>query len=387
MGRKKKREPQVSPEAQARLREALAALAAGRPPGEVAAGLARGTSPEQGLELAAALAGEDSEQAAELAAAGAEVFAARNVSRAFKRALYLLEQKGRKVVRRAEEPVLRRVAEPARLPAYVSLPDPAGHQMVIAAVPGRGGYDACLCGVSPEGVEDFILIRVPRKGLKELAAKVEEDSKLPIAETDNAHARLLLEEARDVSSARGRTVAPEFPPFLKALAVFAPRREEPPVYELLDAAQISAEPSLLERSPTLLEGIGTLWLLPAGELRPYVLRLEEAETSGLLLSRQQRQERLLDIFGRAARDLFDARRRRAWQRRLEESAYVLVRRGRLEEARIALAAAIDFAGEPGELRQNPLALGLVSRSLLPLVREIEAEEKDSLIIKPGGPLR
>ncbi len=387
MGKKTKKTIGGRPSAQtlSRLAEALAAIEAGRPPGEAAAALA-GLGLEEAAELARALGLAASAPAAELAAALVQASGAREARRAFKRALYLLERKGFRATPAPVEPVLKG-PEPPRLPAYVSLPDPAGEQMVIAAVPGRGGWDVCLGSVSERGVEHFMVVQVARKGIKPLAATVEEDSKLPLVETEAAHARYLLEEAQAASTLRGgEGLTPEFTPFLKGLAAFTGTLASPPVYGLLDAAEVEGDPALLEGSPRLLEGIGVLWLLPAEEVRPYVLEIEGAETSGLVLSREQRQERLLAIFQKAARELFDERRRRAWRRRLEESAFVLARRGKREEAGMALAAALDLGREPSELRVSPLALALVGRSLAPLLAEAAGQrEEESLIIKPGEP--
>jgi hypothetical protein len=373
--------PGPSPELRARLEAALKDMTAGRPAAEVASGLAAGG----GLpELAAALAGADSIAAAELAAALVEVSAEREARRALKRALYLLEQRGHRPT--PQKSVLR-APEPARPPAYVSLPDPAGHQMVIAAVPGPGGYDACLASVSREGLEHLALVSVPKRGIRELAAKVEEDSKLPIAETTDAHARYLLEEARRLSAERARPTDPDFPSFLKALAAQAPALDRPPVYGLLDEAEVAADPGLVERGPELLEDIGLLWVLPEASVRQYAQRLEEVETSALVLSPEQKTERMTGIVRQAARELFDEGQRLAWGRRLEESAFVLMKRGREPEARIALAAAIDLRQPLGEVQMNPLALAVVGRSVAALLGAMQVQAEESLIIRPGEPPR
>jgi hypothetical protein len=382
MTKKSKRsEQEVSPRVVAGLEEALGAMAAGRPAEEAATELARELSAAQAVELAAALAARESREAARLAAALAEAHPVKDARRAFKKTLYQLGRKGLSVAEKAEASVLK-APSPTRPPAYVSLPDPAGEQMVIAAVPGRRTYDACLCSVSAEGVEHFLVVNVPKKGLRELAAKVEEDSKLPIAETGDAHARLLLEEAQAASAARGRSVAPEFAPFLRALAAVAPRGERPAVYDLIEAAEVGRAEGLVARSAQLLENIGVLWHLPLDDVQPYVLQLEEAETSGLVLSQEQRQERFSDIIRKAVRELFDAPRRRAWRRRLEESAYVLARKGKTDEARLALAAALDFERGTDELRENPIALAVVSRSMAAVLKDVQSREEESLIIKP-----
>lgn len=375
----------VSAETRAKLVGALERLARGEEPRRVATELAEGDE-RLGLELAAALAAEESEQAARLAQALSQTFAASKARRAFKRTLYLLEQKCFRVERPEGEPAVLKAPEPPRLPAYVSLPDPVGHQMVIAAVPGHDGLDACLCSVSPEGVEHFVLVAVPRRGLREIAAHVEEDSRLPVAETGPDHARLLLEEARDRAAERGRGVPAEFAPFLRALSAFAPKAERPPVYGLLEEAEVAADSRLRQETPRLLEGVGVLWHLPEADVKPYVLKLEAAEQSGLVLTAEQRAERLQAIFEEAAGELFDPKRRLAWRRRLEESAYVLARRGKAAEARLALAGALEMgrmeSGREGEWRPGPLVLAIASRSMLPLLKEAQEAKDSSLIIKP-----
>ncbi|MFH0810495.1 MAG: hypothetical protein V2A77_08535 [Pseudomonadota bacterium] len=387
-GKAKSRQPHVSPRVVATVGEALEAVRAGRPVAEVSAELvAQGWASEQVMEVASELGRQASQEAADLAAglAAAPGFAEKDVHRALKRALYLLEQKGFKVEAPRGEPVLKPVAIPA-LPAYVGLPDAAGHQLVVATIPAQGGYNACLCGLSPRGVEHFSLLSVPKKSLRKMVERIEEDSRLPVAETDETHVLYLLEEARAASMAEGEALDPEFATFLRVFSgLAAGRRETPAIYDVIPAAEVEADESLLERCVELLQDIGLLWSLPLYLVRPYADELDRAEGSGLIIGRELREARRLEIIGKAAAELFDAGRRKRWRRRLEECAFVMARKGRPDEARIALATAIHFGHEIAASRPHPLAAALIGRSL-DLLRAKERERMEfSPIITPGGP--
>jgi hypothetical protein len=83
-------------------------------------------------------------------------------------------------------------------------------------------------------------------------------------------------------------------------------------------------------------------------------------------------------------ELFTRERRFLYQRRLEEMAYALFKLGRQEEARVALAVAIDLEKPVNPIQPNPFLFQLVIKSIFTLLAEAyEKKVKEpSLIVKP-----
>ena len=110
----------------------------------------------------------------------------------------------------------------------------------------------------------------------------------------------------------------------------------------------------------------------------------EASESRLVLSEVQRRARTEEVYRQALAELFPEVRRLLYKRRLEEMAYVLLKLEKPEEARMALAAAIDLERPFNLFKPNPFLFELVVRSILSKITGSEAKEEQepSLIIRP-----
>ena len=106
----------------------------------------------------------------------------------------------------------------------------------------------------------------------------------------------------------------------------------------------------------------------------------------MIVSPQQKEERLRDALLRAAEDVFAPEgRRQVFAVRLEESAYLLARRGQAAQAR-ALVAATEAARAGRPIDQIPVLAQLAARSFA-LALELKAqqsreESRGSLIMTP-----
>jgi hypothetical protein len=124
-------------------------------------------------------------------------------------------------------------------------------------------------------------------------------------------------------------------------------------------------PELLRESPELfeepeMEG----WILGYKEVRPYAAELRRARESRLVLTAESEEQRHERVVGQAIRDLFGTPQRRALQRRLEEVAYIFLRTERPQEAKLAIAAAVELADtDPILLPRHPFVRQLVERSI------------------------
>ena len=131
-------------------------------------------------------------------------------------------------------------------------------------------------------------------------------------------------------------------------------------------------------------------LVAAGELGPWpapipVLRkvaedLQEALKSRLIVSGAQRRDRSEAALREAITLVFDPVRTERTAARFEETAYILWKRGREDDARACLAAARGLREGPAV--DQPVARALLEAALGPVLEKLREEEKSSLIVKP-----
>jgi len=142
--------------------------------------------------------------------------------------------------------------------------------------------------------------------------------------------------------------------------------------------------------PTADSGKRAAELVAAGELGPWpapvpVLRkaaeaLKEASRSRLIVSGVQRRDRSEVALQQAIALVFDPARTERTAARLEETAYILWKRGREDDARACLAAARGLRAGP--LTDQPVARALLEVALGPVLEKLREEEASALIVKP-----
>ena len=114
-------------------------------------------------------------------------------------------------------------------------------------------------------------------------------------------------------------------------------------------------------------------------------RIQEAETSKLVLTPIQKEERISAKYVEAAEEVFHRERRLIYKRRLEEMAYVLYKMAREEEAMICFAGALSLREEEGiPSSRHPFLLELIKRTISSVLWEEEQESREvpSFIVKP-----
>lgn len=349
-----------------------------------------GSDPELEAALVALAGGSDDAAAGDLLSRLAATTRDKHVKREIKRALYKLEQRGRwHAPAAAPPPPVRDLLGPGEdePEAWVSAIDPSGSRLLWMARRSGAGM-ASLSALIDEtrGLVEFYAGETTRKALRQAQRELSGRNGVALVEAPWQHVDALLTRATaiaanetrsaDVARAR-REIVPH--PHIGAVP--------PPVDALLDRAAASADPAALEASARVLaeRELGG-WLLPRDWVEPALQVIEDAQSSVVIVSPQQHEERLREALLRAAEDVFAADERRAlFAARFEESAYLLARRGADAAAR-ALVAATDAirAGRP--VAQIPVLAQLAARSFA-LALELRArqsreEAKSSLVVTP-----
>jgi hypothetical protein len=170
-----------------------------------------------------------------------------------------------------------------------------------------------------------------------------------------------------------------YEPIHKYLASWVEVVSSPHVYNLLDEKEIVEDPILLRTSDSLLEVQPFVtWRLSEGLVQSFVEKIKELSESRLVISQSVQMERTAQIHREAAAEIFTPELRQHYRRLLEETALLLHLTGRPQEAKRALAVAIDLENEIGLLTEDNFILGLVKRSIASEVgTQVEGAEEQA----------
>lgn len=260
--------------------------------------------------------------------------------------------------------------------AYTTMPDGAGTRDLLLGleVPMRGRHMAAARINDQVGILQFLVTAMTRKQFERYVGGLAGDEVGPV-EIPAEWAQSLLQDALAANRVSGTPVPRDFQS-IRAVLVEGPADAHPPIYAEISAAEVRLRPDLVESSAALLERpeFGA-WLLPVSELRPQAKEWIWAQDSPIALPPhvvQDRQRRALEavvqehLSGAAAKRL---------RRRLEELAWLYLRRGRGSDARRAVAAAVAL-GADAELvpQQHPFVRRLAELSLELAVRAERAAQ-------------
>ncbi|MCJ7803460.1 MAG: hypothetical protein MUP18_02560, partial [Desulfobacterales bacterium] len=160
---------------------------------------------------------------------------------------------------------------------------------------------------------------------------------------------------------------------------------KPLIYSTLQADEIAGDDRMLGKGGDLLKAdVFYSWRIEEEQIRSYADEVWEAEESKIVLNPAQKEIRFQGIYQKALTELFSGERKFLYQRRLEEMAYVLLKLGREEEAKISLSVAMDLQKPLNPIQPNPFLFQLVTKSIFSLLAEAyEKKVKEpSLIVKP-----
>jgi hypothetical protein len=145
------------------------------------------------------------------------------------------------------------------------------------------------------------------------------------------------------------------------------------------------EPAALRRAAELVSGAEVGPWPPAPEvLQPLAERLGEVTRGAVIVSEAQRREQAEQLLENGLEEIFAEPFSSHTAARFEETAYVLWRRDREDDARDCLAAAAAFRA--GGAKENPVAKAIIEVVLAPVLQKLEEEiredEQKSRIVTP-----
>lgn len=316
----------------------------------------------------------------------AETADTKDLRKEARRALFRLSQRGVNpteavTVQRSSPPVAWKEDGVPALRAFASAFDGAGNRLLFYALfdPDGGRPTLADARISDEtGVEEFHASRVSHK---ELAGWQERfrpllDSGLAIAEIEADYGCWLLHEARAINTALGSRTPSGFPEYARRIGEPRELYARAAVYSEIDPDALRADLTI-PRDPGDFFKLPWFepWFLDAIDILPYLDRWKQEETSVVIVTDHAKHEMRERVVTDVAESLLAPPARARYVRRLEESADVLRRSGKAEDAKIALVHALALA-EDRPVSEVPFARALVVRSFSATLELFLQSEKE-----------
>jgi hypothetical protein len=312
----------------------------------------------------------------------------KEVVKAIKRSLYKLRQKGIRWDKKAtdKKPAFA-PPKPAEPEGYLSAIDSTGSRIIIFArsVPMRGLLAVFGIVSDREGIQQFTVNQFSKKEFKEFLKRANSSSDFPAVEAPGSYCFHLLKEAGALSQSLSKPFPQGYREVEREFSNVSWDEPAPLVYQFIKEGEVKDLPHLLKDSARLHEIMPfAAWHLGEQEAGKYVSQITEAENSRIVLRPDQKEARIDAIYRDALEELFPEEKRLLWKRRLEETAYVLLKTGKDDKAREALSAAVDLKNPVSAIEPNPFLWELLLKSIEILLEsdQEEEEKKTSLIITP-----
>jgi hypothetical protein len=332
-----------------------------------------------GAELAAAFLDAPEGAAPLLALRGADL--PKEGRKVLRRVLHRLRSRGERV----SDPPAPRVAHLAPMAdalggAFVSALDPSGARLLVLLEPHPSSGARLFEVVVDEarGVLDFHVFTTGRSKARSFVRELKRRERWSVVDVPRSAAEVLL--ARAASPGADRAVPPrEFGEWRSRLTT--------PESGAMCPGEIAREAlgetggsEALKRAVVLVrEGSLGPWPPAKEALERMVSSLREAAEGQVIVSGAARLERIEAALADCVSQAFSAGQTAHTVYRLRESAYVLWKSDREEDAHACLAAAREF--EEATLERNPVARALVEQMLAPALESLREEEDPSLLVK------
>jgi len=281
-------------------------------------------------------------------------------------ALRMLDQPDQpKVVVKAARRALRRLSLLGVYTDEPSVPKKAEVSLIgggrilsgsLSEVDGKGSQYLSLLITSPlvgtqviemiasdiEGFREVVHAPITRREYDAHIAEVAESGQF-LVHAPPEYVAFRAVEYEAVHENTGKSLPSRYLDFCNILRSSAGRYERPIIYDEIGAEAAEFDASLAARVEELYDlDIFKGWVIEESRLRPYVEEYIKAEESPLVIPEHLKEDRIRRVLDRAAEELFDEQWRARYKRRLEENAYVLLKIGKLEHARIALSCALQL---------------------------------------------
>ena len=273
--------------------------------------------------------------------------------------------------------------------AYVTSIDGRGARLVCVIWRVPNGGSRLLQAVIDDtcGIKEAEVAKVTRKGFREHVEQIKANPTVMLSQISIESAGAILADAAQKTVSMGSDLPTGFWTWAEVAGVEPAEGGPAEIYNHLAATEVSADPALIEESMTLLrETYFQSWALEGAHIDSAAEEICQAESSVLMISDEQRRDRMQDAIRAAVEESFDDGTREAYRGRLEVMAGMLWDRGQSEEARQVLAAAIGLTEIKDLFRGHAFARAVAHRGVWLAYqdkqRELQAEQQRSGIVQP-----
>ena len=312
----------------------------------------------------------------------------KNLRRLLKRHLFQMKSRGLEVVipeTEESEPLKIVNLEPSQATVYISGIDYVGDRLIFLSksVLRWGVLFFQITLSDQDGIKNFSAFDLKRKEIKNFLKKISEDGVVQFIEITPDYGYFLIDEAYQINLKKGIPLPEQFNHWKVEIDDLRGSVTEPIIYSCLPHDTIHE--AILNANQDQYRSLFELeefrsWYLEPRLVWGYLEKLRAIEESPLVLDPLHVEQRREAIFSEAVQKIFDENFRRIYQRRLEETAYMLFRTNKEEEAKRALCAAWDLKPQGIASERHGFLQKLVHRSILFYAEGTERRRDKSLIV-------
>ena len=273
--------------------------------------------------------------------------------------------------------------------AYVTSIDGRGARLVCVVWRAPNGGSRLLQAVIDDtcGIKEAEVAKVTRKGFREHVEQIKANPTVMLSQISVERAGVILADAAQKTVSIGDDLPVGFWTWAEVAGVEPAEGGPAEIYTHLAATEVSDDSALIEASMTLLrETYFQSWALEGAPIDSAAEEICQAESSVLMISDEQRRDRMQDAIRAAVEESFDDGTREIYRRRLEVMAGMLWDRGQTEEARQVLAAAVGLTEIKDLFRRHAFARAVAHRGVWLAYqdkqRELLAEQQRAGIVQP-----
>ena len=298
-----------------------------------------------------------------------DAFEQKTVQKTIRKILFKMKQKGISVPdseTRAGAPIFKKEMGKAEEPtAYLGPIDGSGNRGVFLAFPQmRSGVDLGMGLMNDdEGIVQFVFDRYSKKRMREVR-EIFFQGFSHMVDVSLPHAATVIER----SYARNETGQEESfsgylqlrPWMLENISLL----EQAAIYDFIPLENVSGDMPTGTQIEKLLEhDLFESWIIEPEEMKTVLGEIVEAEESPILVSEEQKRDRINQIKEKGIENLYPESKRLLMKDRLEEMAYVFFKLDKEEYARLCLVSAQSLTENSSALIINPFLREIMERSL------------------------